>query len=378
VSFRAVEMVLEHSQAKGNQRLVLVVVAECADHNGENAYPSTKAIMHRTGGLDRATVYRLRDQLREMGELDWEVGAGPNGENRYRLPIVPNMGGSQNATGGSQDATVANRDGRTGATHSVKARPRGSSDPSLRPLTGAGTDPHPPSGSPAARARQAGDERDRKALDALPAELRPFVAPVRDVLARIAAEKPGAYVPTAAAVCSALTAFPRKDFLPTVLEYEHWALHGRGQASRVKDVVRQWRRWIEKEPDVLRPTGPGAESPLRRREPRNAQSARWEDAQREAAERPPTPAELAEPWDRLRREFLTRFDQVPFAELHVRDVGPVQLTAGRLVLWAPTSVRGLVENRYRQRLATVAAEVWPEVSEVEIVGSDWRPEEVAA
>lgn len=91
----------------------------------------------------------------------------------------------------------------------------------------------------------------------MPPDLAPFVAPVKSVLSQVAAAKDGAVAPTQAAIANVLRRFPRKDFVPLAEDYAHWALHGRGAGKPAKDVVRAYRNWIEKEPDVLRKTTPG-------------------------------------------------------------------------------------------------------------------------
>jgi hypothetical protein len=88
----------------------------------------------------------------------------------------------------------------------------------------------------------------------LPDELRPFLEPVLVTLRRVATTKPGAALPTLAAVAGVLRRYPTKDFIPTAEDYAHWSIHGRGASRSVKDVVAQYRNWLAKEPDVARRT----------------------------------------------------------------------------------------------------------------------------
>jgi hypothetical protein len=97
-------------------------------------------------------------------------------------------------------------------------------------------------------------EVDGQAIDELSDELRPFVEPVRDRLARVAATKDGAISPSLAAVARLLGRFPRKDFIRHADDFEHWAVHGRGRGRKMKDVVAAYRNWIARELDVIKKT----------------------------------------------------------------------------------------------------------------------------
>lgn len=106
MSFKTVEVVLERSQARGSARMVLVVIAECANHDGSEAWPSIDTIAHRAG-ISRASVFRQLKSLAGIGELAYDSKGGRHGCNRYRVTV---------AEQGSQDATVADRDGLSCAT----------------------------------------------------------------------------------------------------------------------------------------------------------------------------------------------------------------------------------------------------------------------
>ncbi|MDQ3934682.1 MAG: helix-turn-helix domain-containing protein [Actinomycetota bacterium] len=99
-------------------------------------------------------------------------------------------------------------------------------------------------------------QQDERALVDLSAELRPYVQPVVDRLAEVATANAGAIAPSPAAVARVLARFPRQDFIPAADDYVHWALHGRGQGRKIRDVVRAYRNWLEKCPAVLRKTPP--------------------------------------------------------------------------------------------------------------------------
>lgn len=95
--------VLENSQAEGYGRLVLLAIANHADHSGTNAFPSVEKIAHEAR-VSRATVFRVLPKLVGLGELTIEKGgAGAGSTNRYHVQ----MKGSQTATlQGSQAETL--------------------------------------------------------------------------------------------------------------------------------------------------------------------------------------------------------------------------------------------------------------------------------
>lgn len=82
-----------HSQSKGTDRLVLLSIADQADDDGLNAFPSYVTIAERCGGISTKTVQRCVTNLEALGELAVEHGAGPAREgktrqraNRYSFP----------------------------------------------------------------------------------------------------------------------------------------------------------------------------------------------------------------------------------------------------------------------------------------------------
>jgi hypothetical protein len=95
MSVAATTWVWKHSQSGGNDRLVLLAIADAADAQGANAWPrvSTIAIM---AGLSVRTVQRCIQSLVELGELEVERQAGREDlpdrwrPNRYRIVLVDN------------------------------------------------------------------------------------------------------------------------------------------------------------------------------------------------------------------------------------------------------------------------------------------------
>lgn len=99
MSIQAVAWVLEHSQAKLADRLVLIAIANHADARGWNAWPSVEKIAEEAG-VHEVTVWRSVKALEELGEL--VAQRRPGRPNRYRLPALDPL---QSAGGeGLQDA----------------------------------------------------------------------------------------------------------------------------------------------------------------------------------------------------------------------------------------------------------------------------------
>jgi len=127
---------------------------------------------------------------------------------------------------------------------------------SVRPNTSRSSTSPDPSPRPKEKKTSSNEEVRARAIEETPEALRPFIAPVGQALRRVAAEKAGAAEPTVPAVCKALRDYPGRDFLPAVKAFEHHWLHGTAAKKPLRDVVRAYRNWIEREPDVLRKTLP--------------------------------------------------------------------------------------------------------------------------
>lgn len=79
--------VWDFSKAKGNDRLVLLAIADAADHDGSNAWPSV-ATLARKCGISESTVHRCIGRLIELGEL--AVDRQQGGPARMRRAARPN------------------------------------------------------------------------------------------------------------------------------------------------------------------------------------------------------------------------------------------------------------------------------------------------
>lgn len=69
MSVRVMTWVWDNSRAKGNERLLLLAIADFAHDDGDGAYPSVARLMAKTR-LTRPTVIALTRRLEELGELE--------------------------------------------------------------------------------------------------------------------------------------------------------------------------------------------------------------------------------------------------------------------------------------------------------------------
>ena len=87
MSIQAIAYVLEHSEARGLTRLVLLAIANHADAHGMNAYPSVDQIA-REARVHRATVFRAILELERDGELEVTRGRGAGQKSLYRITFI--------------------------------------------------------------------------------------------------------------------------------------------------------------------------------------------------------------------------------------------------------------------------------------------------
>lgn len=103
MSVKVMTWVWEHSPAAGNDRLILLAIADCANDQGRDAWPSLGTLAHKTR-LHRRTVERRIESMESSGWLAVDRGAGPGGTHRYRVVMDDGgtpVGGRQPARGGN-------------------------------------------------------------------------------------------------------------------------------------------------------------------------------------------------------------------------------------------------------------------------------------
>ncbi len=130
MSVKAISAVWDYSASSGNALLVLLAIADSADHDGTNAWPSQGTLATKTR-LSRRTVQRKIDDLVTLGELAVVPGPShirwdrrPNGY-EIRLPGMTDCRpvgstGRQSVVDGASTATSR---GVTGDAQPVLTRP---------------------------------------------------------------------------------------------------------------------------------------------------------------------------------------------------------------------------------------------------------------
>lgn len=86
MSLKCQSWVYEHSEATGNDRLVLLAIADEADDDGTNAYPGIDRIAHKAR-VNKRTTMRCIERLEEAGELLVER-PDVRGRGRYNTYVV--------------------------------------------------------------------------------------------------------------------------------------------------------------------------------------------------------------------------------------------------------------------------------------------------
>lgn len=124
--------VWDHSPTTGSDRLVLLAIADSADHDGTNAWPSVATIGKKTR-LSEATVHRCIGRLKKDGAITVEPQAG--GTAAMRADRRPNLYGVVMATGSQSDTPDGVSPGAATGSHPARdgvspVTPNPSLDPS--------------------------------------------------------------------------------------------------------------------------------------------------------------------------------------------------------------------------------------------------------
>ena len=115
MSVRCMTWVWDHSTVGGTERLVLLALADCANDEGRECWPSI-ATLARKCRVDERTVQRVIRRLAERGHLLILPSSGGRAANRYAVL----MGGYPQPR---QDATPGNPPPRQDATPAVAQVP---------------------------------------------------------------------------------------------------------------------------------------------------------------------------------------------------------------------------------------------------------------
>ena len=118
MSVQAMAWVLEHSKATGNDRLVLLAIANHASKEGTEAWPSVPLIA-REARVSQRTVTRALKRLAALGELEVMRGQGMSqGQYRPNLYAMPGVTlcPPSNDSGVTPHASRGDKHGKSGVT----------------------------------------------------------------------------------------------------------------------------------------------------------------------------------------------------------------------------------------------------------------------
>jgi hypothetical protein len=120
VSVQAMSWVIEKSEQKGSNLLVLLMIANHADSTGENAYPSVETLAAESRLSERGVRYILQKLKGKPGtaqELVIEPNAGPYGCHRYSLPGVVRDGFNRRGLPANFAGRKSRASAETGGNH---------------------------------------------------------------------------------------------------------------------------------------------------------------------------------------------------------------------------------------------------------------------
>jgi hypothetical protein len=111
--------VWDHSLSEGNDRLVLLAIADQCDDSGRQAWPTYERLMQKTRIASRTTISACLSRLQERGELKVEKFRDEKRKttrNSYTLPTYQQaIGQSRSWTAGQSSAE---RDGQSSGVDS--------------------------------------------------------------------------------------------------------------------------------------------------------------------------------------------------------------------------------------------------------------------
>lgn len=91
MSVKVIGWVWDNSQSEGAARLVLLAIADCANAEGKDAWPSMAELCRKTRLSERGVQKAIR-RLEDLGELDVKKNAGRGRTNRYIVVMeTPNV-----------------------------------------------------------------------------------------------------------------------------------------------------------------------------------------------------------------------------------------------------------------------------------------------
>ena len=98
MSIQAVAWALDHSQSRGVDRLVLIALANHANGETGQCWPSQRTIA-REAGVATGTVSEALKRLTEIGEVEIVAPGDQRRSTRYRLPLTLSTGAQEMSAG---------------------------------------------------------------------------------------------------------------------------------------------------------------------------------------------------------------------------------------------------------------------------------------
>ena len=127
MSVKVMSWVFEHSTSTGNERLVLLAIADHANDDQWSCWPSVPKLAAKACVSER-TVQRALHALEERGELAIDRGAGPSGTHLFRVCPQGRQVDTPQAvspvTDQAQGVTPVTPGGDTGVTRTIRNHQR--------------------------------------------------------------------------------------------------------------------------------------------------------------------------------------------------------------------------------------------------------------
>lgn len=132
MSVQAISWVLDYSESRLGARCVLLSIANHAGPSGSGSWPSVKTIAKEARLSEREVQY-AKAELKRIGELEEQIGAGPKGVNLYSLPKMGTISTGAKFAPSAQDVvggcTERPKVVHTGAPEPSKSEPSNSEPP---------------------------------------------------------------------------------------------------------------------------------------------------------------------------------------------------------------------------------------------------------
>lgn len=268
--------VWEHSRSKLSARLVLLAIADHANGDGLDAYPSTVQLMRKTGLSERA-VQKAVAELVELGELHVSAGGGRGNTNRYRVLMVerPDEVDEVNPADPApfeNPADPAPFDGNPAQKTPYSGNPA-EKTPYSCPETPQSTTGNPAESAPGTKREPRATVKDSPTGSPAPARTRtrgsriPADFEITDEMRDWAT----------AEATKATQQPPNRETFPDWLDRhterfrDHWR-GASGQRAVKADWAATWRNWIRKEIDIVAQQPPRPGNALARYDPQRRRS----------------------------------------------------------------------------------------------------------